>query len=537
MSQTKGGKDSKFGQVVQKAGNINVLSGNSSASADGTTHAYSDEEKVAFVDWINYSLGEDADLKKVIPISENGNALFSACSNGIVLCKLINDAVPDTIDERAINKKASHPVQISENNTLMLNSARSIGCNVVNIDAQDVMAGTPHLILGLIWQIVKIGLFARINLANVPGLARLLEGDETLEQLMALPIEQILLRWVNFHLAQSGSPLRINNFGKDIKDSEAYTILMKQIAPASAGVDESAMGINDPTQRAERMLQQADKIGCRKFVRPTDVVKGNQKLNLAFIANMFNTCPALEDVEIEVIEETREEKTYRNWMNSLGVNPFVNNLYQDLRDGLVLLQLFDKIKPGCVDWNKVNQPPYKKLGGNMQKIENDNYALEVGKKLNFSLVGIQGKDLFDGNKTLTLAVVWQMMRAHTLSILNQLAGGEGRISDPEIVDWVNKTLQAAGKTSTISGFKDPSIATAIPVIDLVEAIKSGSINYDLVITAPGSTEQKMKNAKYAVSMARKIGATVFALPEDLVEVKHKMVMTVFATIMAVGYKK
>jgi hypothetical protein len=26
-------------------------------------------------------------------------------------------------------------------------------------------------------------------------------------------------------------------------------------------------------------------------------------------------------------------------MNSLGVNPFVNNLYQDLKDGLVLIQV------------------------------------------------------------------------------------------------------------------------------------------------------------------------------------------------------
>jgi len=312
---------------------------------------------------------------------------------------------------------------------------------------------------------------------------------------------------------------------------------MKQIAPASAGVDESAMGISDLGQRAEKMLQQADKIGCRKFVKPNDVVKGNSKLNLAFIANMFNTCPAMEAVEIEVIEENREEKTYRNWMNSLGVNPFVNNLYQDLKDGLVLIQLFDKIQPGVVDWNRVNQPPYKKLGANMQKIENDNYALELGKKLNFSLVGIQGKDIFDGNKTLTLAIVWQMMRAHTLSILNQLAGGEGRIQDNEIVEWVNSTLQAAGKKSSISGFKDSSISTAIPVIDLVDAVKKDSIKYDLVLQAPSSTEEKMRNAKYAVSMARKIGATVFALPEDLVEVKNKMVMTIFATIMAVGYKK
>ena len=68
-------------------------------------------------------------------------------------------------------------------------------------------------------------------------------------------------------------------------------------------------------------------------------MKGHARLNLAFVANLFNTHPGLEDMEVEIIEETREEKTFRNWMNSLGVNPFVNNLYSDLRDGIVLLQV------------------------------------------------------------------------------------------------------------------------------------------------------------------------------------------------------
>jgi len=36
----------------------------------------------------------------------------------------------------------------------------------------------------------------------------------------------------------------------------------------------------------------------------------------------------------------------------------------------------------------------------------------------------------------------------------------------------------------------------------------------------------MSNAKYAISMCRKIGARVYALPEDLMEGKDKMVMTV-----------
>jgi len=42
---------------------------------------------------------------------------------------------------------------------------------------------------------------------------------------------------------------------------------------------------------------------------------------------------------------------------------------------------------------------------------------------------------------------------------------------------------------------------------------------------------KLENAQYAISVARKIGARVYALPEDIVEVKAKMVMTVFACLM------
>ena len=38
-------------------------------------------------------------------------------------------------------------------------------------------------------------------------------------------------------------------------------------------------------------------------------------------------------------------------------------------------------------------------------------------------------------------------------------------------------------------------------------------------------------------MARKIGARVYALPEDLVEVNPKMVLTVYACLMSAVYSK
>lgn len=82
--------------------------------------------------------------------------------------------------------------------------------------------------------------------------------------------------------------------------------------------------------------------------------------------------------------------------------------------------------------------------------------------------------------------------------------------------------------------KDSSIANARVVIDLIDCIKPGTINYDLVRDG-GSEEENSANAKYAISMARKIGARVYALPEDITEVKQKMVMTVFSTLMARDY--
>ena len=65
----------------------------------------------------------------------------------------------------------------------------------------------------------------------------------------------------------------------------------------------------DPLARATYMLGHAEQLGVRCFVRPQDIVNKKEKLNLAFVANLFNHYPALEAENIEIIEETREEKT------------------------------------------------------------------------------------------------------------------------------------------------------------------------------------------------------------------------------------
>ena len=321
------------------------------------------EEQVAFADWINKNLGDDADLAHLLDLNETGSDMYKAMDDGILMCKIINLAAPETIDERVINKGKNLNVfkvcfdnvnifltihfdtfQQHENLTLAINSASAVGCVVIGIDTYNInsSSGKKYLVLGLLWQLIKMYLFKQISVNLVPGLVNLLFPGEDPSILQRLTPEELLMRWVNHQLEKAGSDRRMTNFNKDIKDSVIYTELIKQIAPEGSGVNKNALGVNDLKDRAEMMLEQADKIDCRDFVTAKDVVNGYERLNVAFVANLFNNHPALdppaEDIELD-IEETREEKMYRNWMNSLGVKPRVNHLYSDLYDGLVIFQV------------------------------------------------------------------------------------------------------------------------------------------------------------------------------------------------------
>ena len=81
------------------------------------------------------------------------------------------------------------------------------------------------LVLGLVWQLIRMHLFRQINInevnlsilmmaririrmtsstTQVPGLVNLLKEGETLADLMKLGPEEILLRWVNYQLEKVG---------------------------------------------------------------------------------------------------------------------------------------------------------------------------------------------------------------------------------------------------------------------------------------------------------------------------------------------
>ena len=127
------------------------------------------------------------------------------------------------------------------------------------------------------------------------------------------------------------------------------------------------------------------------------------------------------------------------------------------------------------------------------------------------------------DKKSTLAVVWQLVKMYYLKLI-------GDKKEDDLVQWVNDTT--AGKVPAIANFKDKSLDNGKAMIQVCAAIEPRAVNWDLV-TAGETDEDKKNNAKYAISVARKLGAVVFCIWEDIVNVSQKQFLIYFATMMEI----
>jgi len=152
------------------------------------------------------------------------------------------------------------------------------------------------------------------------------------------------------------------------------------------------------------------------------------------------------------------------------------------------------------------------------------------------MVGIQGADIVDGSKTLVLGLVWQLMRMSITKTLTSLSGKGRPVSDQEILKWANTTVQKAKPSAkTARSFKDPDLTTGIFFLDLLEALRPGIVDPTLIINVSqtGDYDSRRQNAKLAISIARKMNALIFLVPEDIVDVRPRLIMTFVGSLMAI----
>jgi plastin-1 len=157
--------------------------------------------------------------------------------------------------------------------------------------------------------------------------------------------------------------------------------------------------------------------------------------------------------------------------------------------------------------------------------------MNVHPKLCANLVA--GIDILNGQRKLVLALLYQLMRCHTRQLLQSISGGRA-ISDTEldahVLNWANSHVSNIASVEPLKSFSDPSISSGLFLLALLATLQPGLVNYRLV-TAGESTADKELNAKYAISCARKLGCYVFLSVNDIIHVRHRMVLNFIAAIM------
>ncbi|EFA80148.1 calponin domain-containing protein [Heterostelium album PN500] len=294
---------------------------------EGSVHTFSEEEKVAYSKFISERLGDQqTTLSAYIPIDPSSNMLFTACNDGVLLNKLMESLFPNQVDLKGlVIKLKMNPFEQIGNQNIVIKNATKVGCIIVNIGAQDLVNATPYLVLGIIWQIIKAGLLAMVNQnANDEILDILFEEQEEDQQIKEgedhktkekeeHSAEQILLRWVNYHLEKAGCERRITNFSEDVQDSIIYANLFAQLVPIEfSTLVERAQNESNLFVRAEFITNACDKLGVKCFLTPSDIALGHPKLNLALVASLFNSEAAIADMrqtlELERADRERLER-------------------------------------------------------------------------------------------------------------------------------------------------------------------------------------------------------------------------------------
>jgi hypothetical protein len=135
--------------------------------------------------------------------------------------------------------------------------------------------------------------------------------------------------------------------------------------------------------------------------------------------------------------------------------------------------------------------------------------------------GIGQADFVDGNRKNVMAVLWQLVRLNYLQII-------GSKTEEDLVKWANECVP----DQKIKNLKDQALSDGTFLIKLTSAIEPRAINWDIVMKGE-TDEEKANNAKYAISIARKLGAVVFCVWEDIVNVNYKMILILICSLFQI----
>lgn len=225
-----------------------------------------------------------------------------------------------------------------------------------------------------------------------------------------------------------------------------------------------------------------------------------------------------------------DEKSLKRWINS-KINSAVINLRTDLLNGLILVELINKIvqesptfttiKKGTEPKTYVIKPVYSKPAFRVQMIENVSDALEFLKIiLQVNITNISAEDIVEGNVKLILGLLWTLSLYSTSSTLTKVLSNECNSFHKVksiLRGWINGITRKRHGLLDIQNFdRDWSLENKRPDLILASVLehylgkKLGFIDYSQL----ERNGRKLQNISKVFEVARMLGIPQLVDVED-----------------------
>ena len=213
----------------------------------------------------------------------------------------------------------------------------------------------PISILGLLWQIFRLHLVSDITVSKYPELIVLLGENEPYAALQGLTADQILARWMKYHVEKAGISVRSASFAADFKDPHLFCALLHQLEPLKCS-------LLDGEETAETEIVAAHAVKCGhdfgvdSFLSASDLVKGNPRLLMGFAAQIFGIkCGLDRELEYHAFTTYINQKLGNDAevRRLLPLNPASNDLLFNVSDGLILSKLLLLLSEDLIDIDEV----------------------------------------------------------------------------------------------------------------------------------------------------------------------------------------
>ncbi|KAK9168931.1 hypothetical protein Syun_001071 [Stephania yunnanensis] len=198
----------------------------------------------------------------------------------------------------------------------------------------------------------------------------------------------------------------------------------------------------------------------------------------------------------------------------------VNDLLGILDDGEAYAYLLNTLAPEHSSVSTLDTKDPTKRRTNYSKMR---------EKLDYKRY-ISPKDIVDGSTNPNLAFVanifhrsflWQLMRFNMLQLLKNLrfhSQGQGKeMTDADILNWANNKVKSTVETHKWIASRIKAYRMVSSSSKLLSVVEPRVVNWS-VVTKGEDDEEKKLNATYIISVARKLGCSIFLLPEDIIEV-------------------